>query len=115
AAEDLNRIAKTCERKCEETFPGQAVEQCLPFAIMHKSRRGHSDVGEISRFISSIQVHNARRVFERQTAEKQFVYQTKDRGVQPDAEGERKRGDNCESRRFTKLAQSKANVVHIIR
>ena len=37
-----------------------------------------------------IHVHHASRVFERQTAQKKIVDQTEDRGVQADAESERK-------------------------
>jgi hypothetical protein len=69
----LGWLAKACERKCKEIFRGQPVEQCLPFAVMHKTRRGHSDINEIARFVSSIQVDDAQRFLERQTAQKQIV------------------------------------------
>src|SRR5205823_12556005 len=75
----------------------------------------YPDVREIAQIVSSMQVHNPRRLFEWETAEKQFVYQTKERGVQPDAESEGHNSDKRKSGRFTKLAQSEADVVHIIR
>ena len=58
-------------------------------------------------------MHKALRLFERQTAQKKIVDQTEDRGVQADAESERKHRQESKAGRFDQLPESEAKIVHI--
>ena len=50
---------------------------------MLETRRGYADVDDITRFVAAEKVDNARRFFERQSAQKQIVNQTEDARVKP--------------------------------
>ncbi len=50
------------------------------------------------------------RVFEGKAAQEEIVDQTKDRGVEPNPEGQREDGEKGEARRFEQLSQRKAKI-----
>src|SRR5882724_5203072 len=100
AAEDLDRIANTGKGEQKQIFCRESVEKRLALAVMLVARRGYRDVDEVAFLVAGIQMQYTRRLFERQAAQEQIVYQAKNRGVQPDPERKRHDGDECESGRF---------------
>src|SRR5882724_11023666 len=62
----------------------------------------------------AVDSHHTLGLGKRQTAQEKILYQTKDGRVHADAEREAEHRDSRKSRRFTKLAQSEAKIIHVI-
>ena len=68
---------------------------------------------DISSLILLINVNDTFGFGERQTAQKQVVDQTEDRGVHSDADREREDRESGERRRLEELANGEAEIVHV--
>ncbi len=94
AAKNLDRVAKSGQRERRRILSGgilggETVKKRLTVAIKLVARRRYSDIRQIARLVAVVEVNNARWFLERQPAQKQIVDQTKDRGVQSNAEYKR--------------------------
>src|SRR5256885_1860440 len=85
---NLKRIAKSGHRSGDTILTSKSVENGLPIAEMHETRRGE---WEIDRLLLETRenVEQARWLLEGQAAQEQIIDQSKDGGVQPDPERER--------------------------
>ena len=75
-------------------------------------RRRDRELEQLALSRVGIHVHEALRVFERQTPQKEIVDQTEDGGVESDAKRQGDDRDKGKRRRFAQFTKSEASVVH---
>src|SRR4029077_18594577 len=107
----LKRIAKSGHGRGDTILTSKSVENGLPIAEMHETRRGE---WEIDRLLleTTENVEQARWLLEGQSAQEQVIDQSKDGGVQPDPERKCEYGKESEPRRLEQLTKSEANISH---
>ena len=108
----LDRIAQSGQGKRRSVLRREPREDRLPVAIMHEPRHGEWKVDDLATLVSGGDVHDPRRLLERQPAQEQIVDQAEDRRVQPDPEREGDHRQKSESRRFAQLPQSETKIGH---
>ena len=83
----------------------------LPLPVEHvQSRTARVRQAEVR--VEGSDAHEPVRIAIRQRAEQHGVHDAEDRGVRPDAQGEREHGHGGETGAFEELAKSEAKVVH---
>src|SRR5262249_10484635 len=113
SAKDLDRITQAGQSENEEILTGETFADRLAITKMFEARGGNRKIHDVPRFVAAKPVDHARRLLERQPAQKEIVHQTEDGGVESDAEREREHGDRSEGRRLSKFAKRESNIVHV--
>src|SRR5205823_3960003 len=101
--ENLDRLAKSGQRERRRILGrrilgSESVKNRLTVTINLVTRRRYSDIRQIARLVAVVEVNNARWLLKWQRPQKQIVDQTKDRGVQSNAECKRQDSNQSESR-----------------
>jgi hypothetical protein len=77
---------------------------------MHEPRRGERVIEDVAALGLREKMDDACRFFEGQSAEEEFIDQTKDRGIQPDPESESDYGEEGETWRFEDLPKRETKI-----
>src|SRR4026208_2132871 len=108
---NLKRIAKSAHRGGDTILTSKSVENGLPIAEMHETRCGQWEIDRVL-LETGKDVEQPRWLLEGQAAQEQIIDQSKDGGVQPDPERERKHGEQSKPGRLEQLTKSEANISH---